>query len=108
MLQLLLNVYGCFHRLCSWIVHEWLLKRIAAVRISRNNRARSPIWKCAFSPLAVGLGYLVGALIVLALVIYQGWLGGELVFRYGVGVAPTGQGRHPEPSASEHGHADHE
>lgn len=58
--------------------------------------------------LAVGLGYLVAAVIVLALVIYQGWLGGELVFRYGVGVAHTRQGWHPEPSASEHSHADHE
>ncbi len=41
--------------------------------------------------LSVGLGYLAVAVVVLALVIYQGWLGGELVFRYGVGVAPTGQ-----------------
>ncbi len=56
---------------------------------------------------AVGLGYLVVAVMVFALVMYQGWLGGELVFRYGVGVAPTGQGRHPEPSASEPSHADH-
>ena len=37
-------------------------------------------------------GYLVVALLVLGLTFFQGWLGGELVFADGVGVAPTGQG----------------
>jgi uncharacterized membrane protein len=36
--------------------------------------------------------YLIPALLVVALAFFQGWLGGELVFGYGVGVAPTGQG----------------
>ncbi len=29
------------------------------------------------------------------LAFFQGWLGGKLVFGYGVGVAPTGQGTEP-------------
>ena len=40
----------------------------------------------------LGWAYLVVALLVLGLTFFQGWLGGELVFAEGVGVAPTGQG----------------
>lgn len=40
----------------------------------------------------IGWSYLVAAFAVLGLTIFQGWLGGELVFTEGVGVAPTGQG----------------
>lgn len=40
----------------------------------------------------LGWAYLVFALLVLGLTFFQGWLGGELVFADGVGVAPTGQG----------------
>lgn len=36
--------------------------------------------------------YLIAAILIVALAFFQGWLGGELVFGYGVGVAPTGQG----------------
>jgi uncharacterized membrane protein len=39
-----------------------------------------------------GWGYLLAAVLVLALTHFQGWLGGELVYSDGVGVAPTGQG----------------
>ena len=45
-----------------------------------------------------GLGwvYLIPAFVVLALTFLQGWLGGELVFTDGVGVAPKGgQGTKP-------------
>ena len=45
-------------------------------------------------------GYLVVALLVLGLTFFQGWLGGELVFADGVGVAPTGQGTE-SPSKAE-------
>lgn len=38
-----------------------------------------------------GWGYLMTAVAVLALTHFQGWLGGELVYSDGVGVAPTGQ-----------------
>lgn len=41
---------------------------------------------------SVGWGYLAAAFIALALTFFQGWLGGELVFSDGIGVAPTGQG----------------
>lgn len=39
-----------------------------------------------------GWGYIVVALLVFGLTLFQGYLGGELVFADGVGVAPTGQG----------------
>ncbi|MGI8543237.1 MAG: DUF2231 domain-containing protein [Aridibacter sp.] len=43
--------------------------------------------------------YLIAAVLIVALAFFQGWLGGELVFGYGVGVAPTGQGTEPEREA---------
>lgn len=36
--------------------------------------------------------YIVAAVVVFGLTMFQGWLGSELVFSHGVGVAPTGQG----------------
>lgn len=58
--------------------------------------------------LSVGGWYLLAAVIPLALVVYQGWLGGELVFRYGVGVEPTGQGgRDVAAMPDESAHAAH-
>lgn len=42
-----------------------------------------------------GWGYLIAALLVLGLTVFQGYLGGELVFADGVGVALTGQGTEP-------------
>jgi uncharacterized membrane protein len=39
----------------------------------------------------LGWGYLITAFIVLALTFFQDWLGGELVFADGVGVALAGQ-----------------
>ena len=43
----------------------------------------------------LGWSYLIAAFLVLALTFFQGWLGGELVFTDGVGVARTGQGTEP-------------
>lgn len=43
--------------------------------------------------------YLIFGCLVMALAFFQGWLGGELVFAYGVGVAPTGQGSEPRAEA---------
>ncbi|HKR59188.1 MAG TPA: DUF2231 domain-containing protein [Pyrinomonadaceae bacterium] len=43
----------------------------------------------------LGWSYLIAAFLVLALTFFQGWLGGELVFTDGVGVARTGQGTKP-------------
>lgn len=51
-----------------------------------------------YSSLAnpIGWTYLVAACLVLGLTFFQAWLGGELVFADGVGVAPTGQGTEPQ------------
>jgi uncharacterized membrane protein len=37
--------------------------------------------------------YLTASSLVVALVLFQGWIGGELVYSYGVGVAPAGQSK---------------
>lgn len=46
-----------------------------------------------------GWGYLLAGLGVLGLTLFQGWLGGELTFAHGVGVALTGQGTEPTSRA---------
>lgn len=56
------------------------------------------------STYGLGWGYLATAAAVLGLTFFQGWLGGELVFADGVGVAPTGQGT--EPAAEAKGRAE--
>jgi uncharacterized membrane protein len=43
----------------------------------------------------VGGGYLTCAAIVLALVLFQGWFGGEIAYAYGAGSAASGQGMRP-------------
>lgn len=50
---------------------------------------------------AVSVIYLVVAFAALGLTLFQGSLGGELVFADGVGVAPTGQGTEPPQQARE-------
>ena len=50
----------------------------------------------------LGWTYLIPAFVVLALTFFQGWLGGELVFTDGVGVAPTGQGTESAAEAKKH------
>ncbi len=49
----------------------------------------------------LGWFYLIFALLILALTFFQAWLGGELVYGYGVGVAPTGQGTEKASEAQE-------
>ncbi|MEW6733461.1 MAG: DUF2231 domain-containing protein [Acidobacteriota bacterium] len=39
-----------------------------------------------------GWGYYIAAFLVLSLTLFQGWIGGELVFSHGAGVAAAGQG----------------
>lgn len=51
---------------------------------------------------AVGLGYLAVGLLVVGLATFQGWLGSELVYRYGVGV---GQSRARSTSDEKPAHA---
>ncbi len=48
-----------------------------------------------------GWGYLIAALLVFGLALFQGYLGGELVFSDGVGVALTGQGAESPMHAKE-------
>lgn len=42
--------------------------------------------------MTINTGYLVGAFLVLGVTFFQGWYGGEMVYSFGAGVAPTGQG----------------
>lgn len=42
--------------------------------------------------MTISTSYLVGAFLVLGITFFQGWFGGEMVYSYGAGVAPTGQG----------------
>lgn len=42
--------------------------------------------------MTINTAYLVGACLVLAVTLFQGWYGGEMVYAYGAGVAPAGQG----------------
>ena len=42
-----------------------------------------------------GLVYLIAALLVMGLVLFQGWYGGEMVYSQGAGVAATGKGTEP-------------
>jgi len=42
--------------------------------------------------MTINTAYLVGAFLVLGVTLFQGWYGGEMVYAYGAGVAPAGQG----------------
>lgn len=42
--------------------------------------------------MTINTSYLVGAFLVLGITFFQGWYGGEMVYSFGAGVAPTGQG----------------
>ncbi|HWC58207.1 MAG TPA: DUF2231 domain-containing protein [Verrucomicrobiae bacterium] len=42
--------------------------------------------------MTINTAYLIGAFLVLAITLFQGWYGGEMVYAYGAGVAPAGQG----------------
>ena len=48
--------------------------------------------------LAPGIPYLVAALLVVGLTLFQGWYGGEMVYSQGAGVAAAGKG--PEPPSN--------
>lgn len=41
----------------------------------------------------INFAYLTAALLATVLVLFQGWVGGEVVYSFGVGVAPAGQSR---------------
>ena len=42
--------------------------------------------------MTINTAYLLAAFAVLGLTFFQGWYGGEMVYAYGAGVAPAGQG----------------
>jgi uncharacterized membrane protein len=42
-----------------------------------------------------GIPYLIAALVLMGLVLFQGWYGGEMVYSQGAGVAATGKGTEP-------------
>ncbi|MBC8094444.1 MAG: DUF2231 domain-containing protein [Akkermansiaceae bacterium] len=42
--------------------------------------------------MTINTSYLAGGFLVLTLTLFQGWYGSELVYAYGAGVAPAGQG----------------
>ena len=42
--------------------------------------------------MTINTAYLVAAFLVLSVTMFQGWYGGEMVYAYGAGVAPAGQG----------------
>jgi uncharacterized membrane protein len=42
--------------------------------------------------MTINTAYLVGAFLVLGITLFQGWYGAEMVYAYGAGVAPAGQG----------------
>lgn len=42
--------------------------------------------------MTINNSYLVAGSLVLLLTLFQGWYGGEMVYSYGAGVAPAGQG----------------
>ena len=49
--------------------------------------------------MTIDTGYLVAAFAALSLTAFQGWYGGQMVYAYGAGVAPTGQGTETAQSA---------
>jgi uncharacterized membrane protein len=51
--------------------------------------------------MTINTAYLVTAFMVLGITLFQGWYGGEMVYAYGAGVAPAGQGTEAVQTAKE-------
>lgn len=51
--------------------------------------------------MTINTAYLAAAFTVLAITLFQGWYGGEMVYAYGAGVAPAGQGTETAQTAKE-------
>ncbi len=51
--------------------------------------------------MTINTAYLLGAFLVLGITLFQGWYGGEMVYAYGAGVAPAGQGTETVQAAKE-------
>ncbi|PYS31955.1 MAG: hypothetical protein DMF75_13290 [Acidobacteria bacterium] len=76
--------YVDFHQDMGWI----LVGAVAVLTLWRwlvyARRERPP-----------GMIYLIAALLVLGLTLFQGWFGGEMVYSQGAGVAAAGKGTEP-------------
>lgn len=72
--------YVAFHTAAGWM----LAVAMAGLTLWR--------WILRRSERAFGPGYLVAGFIVLALTLFQGWYGGEMVYSQGAGVAAAGKG----------------
>src|SRR3569833_245798 len=69
------------HETIGWILAV-MLAVLAAWRWLIWHRGQMPI----------NTAYLIAAFVVLSITLFQGWYGAEMVYAYGAGVAPTGQG----------------
>ena len=73
----------------------WILAAALVVLTGWRWRVRQQARKVVTAP------YLAASFLVLALTLFQGWFGGELVFSHGAGVAAAGQGTEPSAAAQE-------
>jgi uncharacterized membrane protein len=79
-------------------LHEtigWVL----AITLAMLSAWRWLIWHRG--QMTINTAYLVAACLVLAITLFQGWYGGEMVYAYGAGVAPAGQGTETVQRAKE-------
>jgi uncharacterized membrane protein len=75
------------------LIAGWALAACLAVLMIWRWRVRQQARRFVTQP------YVFAAMAVLALTLFQGWYGGEMVFSYGAGVAPAGQGTEPAVEA---------
>jgi uncharacterized membrane protein len=76
--------YVDFHMDIGWILVGAVVVLTAWRWLVYARKDRSP-----------GLAYLIAALLVMGLALFQGWYGGEMVYSQGAGVAATGKGTEP-------------
>jgi uncharacterized membrane protein len=76
--------YVDFHMDIGWVLVGAVVVLTAWRWLIYARRDRTP-----------GVLYLVAALLVTGLVLFQGWYGGEMVYSQGAGVAATGKGTEP-------------
>lgn len=58
-------------------------------------------WRVRREAQQIGAAYSTVALLVMALALFQGWYGGEMVYSHGASVAETGQGTEPAEAAKQ-------
>lgn len=76
--------YVDFHMDMGWILIGAVVVLTAWRWLIYTRRDRIP-----------GIPYLIAALLVMGLVLFQGWYGGEMVYSQGAGVAAAGKGTEP-------------